>query len=39
MHVDEALVNNFTFARSLKEKGGYNVGMFGKYLNVVSHHS
>lgn len=33
MHVDEALVNNFTFARSLKEDAGYTVGMFGKYLN------
>jgi len=34
MHVDEALVNNFTFAKSLKEDAGYTVGMFGKYLNV-----
>ena len=34
MHVDEALVNNHTFARVLKEQGAYRVGMFGKYLNV-----
>merc|ERR1711871_214493 len=33
MHVDEGLVNNFTFARALQEQGGYRVGMFGKYLN------
>jgi N-acetylglucosamine-6-sulfatase len=33
MHVDEALVNNYTFARALHEQGGYVVGMFGKYLN------
>ena len=25
MHVDEVLVNNFTFARHLKEQGGYKV--------------
>ena len=33
MHVDEALVNNFTFARNLKE-AGYATGLFGKFLNV-----
>eukprot|EP01061_Rhynchopus_euleeides_P033632 TRINITY_DN564_c1_g2_i1.p2 TRINITY_DN564_c1_g2~~TRINITY_DN564_c1_g2_i1.p2 ORF type:complete len:528 (+),score=226.56 TRINITY_DN564_c1_g2_i1:69-1586(+) len=34
MHVDEALVNNYTMARHLKD-AGYKVGMFGKYLNEV----
>ena len=33
MHVNESKVNPNTFARSLKETGGYTVGMFGKYLN------
>jgi arylsulfatase A-like enzyme len=32
MHVNEPLVNNNTFARHLKEKAGYTVGMFGNYL-------
>ena len=27
-------VNNYTFARYLKEEAGYKVGMFGKYLNT-----
>ena len=36
MHVDEAAVNNnFSFAIALKEKAGYNTGMFGKYMNVM----
>lgn len=35
MHVNEAKVNNATFARYLKEEAGYTVGMFGKYLNNV----
>ena len=33
MHVDESLVNNYTFAKPLHD-AGYLVGMFGKYLNV-----
>jgi arylsulfatase A-like enzyme len=35
MHVDETKVNNNTFAKYLSENGGYTVGMFGKYLNIV----
>jgi hypothetical protein len=35
MHVNESLVNSNTFAKHLKEDGGYTVGMFGKYLNVM----
>ena len=35
MHVDEPLVNANTFAKVLKEEGGYTVGMFGKYMNVM----
>jgi arylsulfatase A-like enzyme len=35
MHVNETLVNSDTFARHLKERGGYTVGVFGKYLNVM----
>lgn len=34
MHVNEALVNNYTFASRLAANAGYRVGMFGKYLNV-----
>jgi arylsulfatase A-like enzyme len=32
MHINEGLVNNQTFARTMSENG-YTVGMFGKYLN------
>jgi N-acetylglucosamine-6-sulfatase len=32
MHINEGLVNNETFARTLSENG-WTVGMFGKYLN------
>ena len=32
MHINEGLVNNQTFARTLSENG-WTVGMFGKYLN------
>ena len=35
MHVNETLVNENTFVRDLKEKAGYNTGMFGKYMNVM----
>lgn len=35
MHVNEALVNNNTFAKHLSEQAGYTVGMFGKYQNVM----
>eukprot|EP00750_Incisomonas_marina_P015751 INCI186.1.p1 GENE.INCI186.1~~INCI186.1.p1 ORF type:complete len:603 (+),score=92.86 INCI186.1:106-1914(+) len=35
MHVNESLVNPVTFVRDLKERAGYNTGMFGKYLNVM----
>ena len=35
MHVDEDKVNAHTFAKDLKERGGYTVGVFGKYQNVV----
>ena len=35
MHVNEPLVNNNTFAKHLKEDGGYTVGMFGKYMNIM----
>jgi len=35
MHVNESLVNSDTFVKDLKEKAGYNTGMFGKYMNVM----
>ena len=35
MHINETKVNNATFAKYLKEDGGYTVGCFGKYLNTV----
>ena len=35
MHVNETKVNAATFAKTLQEQGGYTVGMFGKYLNVM----
>ena len=33
MHINETKVKNHTFAKVLKEQGGYEVGLFGKYLN------
>jgi len=35
MHVDEDQVSETTFARSLKERGNYTVGLFGKYLTAT----
>ena len=32
MHVDEEAVSQQTFARELKERANYTVGLFGKYL-------
>lgn len=39
MHVDEDLVHNHTFMRSLNEDAGYATGLFGKYLNVMPDHT
>ena len=35
MHINYTKVNPHSFARTLSEEGGYTVGMFGKYLNVM----
>ena len=35
MHVDEPKVNNHTFAKDLKARGNYTVGLFGKYLTEM----